>query len=299
MSKREAILRYNLIINKVRKRTCTFEEINEYLEDKSIELDYNLQVSKRTFKRDLEDIASLYDIVIKYNFSTKVYSIRYDGDQDVHERLLEAFDTFHALKVADELTHHIDFEKRRPQGTEHLYGLLHAVKNRLQVKFSYNKYFEGTITQRQVEPYALKEFKNRWYVLAKDIRDERIKSFGLDRVSELDITKVKFEHPTDFNVNTYYRHCFGIISSDDDEPEEVELWFDHGQGKYIKSLPLHHSQETMVDNEEELRIQLKIHVTHDFKMELLSYGHRVKVIRPQWLANELKETYRKAWEAYQ
>ncbi len=51
------------------------------------------------------------------------------------------------------------------------------------------------ITQRTAEPYALKEFKNRWYVMAKDSKDGNIKSFALDRHTNLDITKRNFESP--------------------------------------------------------------------------------------------------------
>ena len=75
---------------------------------------------------------------------------------------------FNSLNLAQDLTPFIHLEKRRPQGTENLYGLLHAIKNRLQIKFNYQKFWEEELSQRLVEPYALKEFKNRWYIMAKD-----------------------------------------------------------------------------------------------------------------------------------
>jgi hypothetical protein len=52
----------------------------------------------------------------------------------------------------------------------------------------------------------------------------------------------------------------------------MTLSFDDYQGKYIKSLPLHESQQTISDSENELQIKLKLYITHDFIMELLSYG---------------------------
>lgn len=187
MSKREAISRYNLIIKKLRKHPSTFKEIEDYLSLESDMQAYNFNVSKRTFQRDLEDIRSIYNIDIQYNNSQKHYFIDNDDQPDVNERILEAFDTFNALNITDRLSDYIHFEKRRPQGTENLYGLLHAIKNRLQIKFTYQKYWEDEISERLVEPYALKEFKNRWYVLAFDIKDNQVKSFALDRLSELEI----------------------------------------------------------------------------------------------------------------
>ncbi|MCZ2393239.1 MAG: WYL domain-containing protein [Chitinophagales bacterium] len=299
MSKRESIARYNLIIKKLRKRPATHAEIEEYLALESEIQAYNFNVSKRTFQRDRNDILSLYNIDILFDFSKKVYYIDFDEQPEANERILEAFDTFNALNLTDRLSKHIHFEKRKPQGTEHLYGILHAIKNQIQIKFVYQKYWEGELTERLVEPYALKEFKNRWYVLSKDLVDKKIKSFALDRLTDLGILKKKFNFPKDFDVNEHYRYCFGIISPNSHQPEDVVLSFNAFQGKYIKSLPLHDSQQILIDNEDELRIQLKLFITHDFFMELLSYGKNLKVLKPQSLIDDLKSTVRNIQSIYE
>lgn len=299
MSKRESIARYSLIIKKLRKGPVTFAEMKEYLALESEIQAYNFNISKRTFQRDRDDICTLYNIDILFDFSKKVYYIDFDEQPEASARILEAFDTFNALNVADRLSKHIHFEKRKPQGTEHLYGLLHAIKNQVQIKFVYQKYWEGEFTKRTVEPYALKEFKNRWYVLSKDLGDNTIKSFALDRLIDLEISKSKFTFPNDFDVVEHYRYCFGIISPNGHQPEDVILSFNVFQGKYIKSLPLHDSQQILIDNDEELRIQLKLFITHDFFMELLSFGQNLKVIKPQRLIDDLKLNVRDIQKIYE
>lgn len=298
MSKRESISRYNLIIKKLRKHPSSFSEISDYLAFESDLQEYNFNVSKRTFQRDIEDIRSVYNIDIQYDFSRKVYNIDFDQQSEVNERILEAFDTFNALNISDRLSDFIHFEKRRSQGTENLYGLLHAIKNKVQISFSYQKFWEDEITQRIAEPYALKEFKNRWYVLANDLKDKKVKSFALDRLSELEITKKKFQLPNDFNVNEHFKYCFGIISPNEYKPQEVILSFEPFQGKYIKTLPLHESQVILKDNEEELLIRLTLFITHDFFMEILSFGDNVKVIKPDSLITDLKKAYENALKLY-
>lgn len=298
MSKRESISRYNLIIKKLRKHPASFAEISDYLALESELQEYNFNVSKRTFQRDLEDIRSLYNIDIQFDFSRKVYSLDFDEQPDVNERILEAFDTFNALNLSDRLSANIHFEKRRPQGTENLYGLLHAIKNQWQIKFTYQKFWEDELTKRITEPYALKEFKNRWYVLANDLKDNQVKSFALDRLSGLDITKKRFQLPINFNVNEHYKYCFGIISPNGNKPVEIELSFDPYQGKYIKTLPLHETQQILIDNKEELRIKLTLFITHDFFMELLSYGENLRVIKPDSLIIDLKATFKKVLKLY-
>ncbi|PKP21243.1 MAG: WYL domain-containing protein [Bacteroidetes bacterium HGW-Bacteroidetes-20] len=298
MSKREYIARYTLIIQMLRKHPATFAEIEDYLALESDIQGYNYSISKRTFQRDLEDIRSLYNIYIQFDFSRKVYYIDFENQPEATERILEAFDTFNALNLSDRLSNNIHFEKRRPQGTENIYGLLHAIKNQVQIKFSYQKFWEDHLSLRNVEPYALKEFKNRWYVLAKDLKDKQVKSFALDRLSDLDISKKRFQLPNDFNVNDHYKYCFGIISPNDNPIEEIILSFTEEQGKYIKTLPLHHTQEILTDTKKEFRIKLQLYITHDFKMELLSYGDKVKVIAPKSLAEDIKKTLRDALGRY-
>jgi predicted DNA-binding transcriptional regulator YafY len=298
MSKREAIARYNLIINKLRRHPATFVEIADYLEFESELQGYNYTVSKRTFQRDLEDIRSLYNIDIEYDFSRKVYLIHFFDQQGLSERILEAFDTFHALNLSDRISSHIHFEKRRPQGTENLYGLLHAMKNNQQIKFTYQKFWEDEPTKRNAEPYALKEFRNRWYVLANDLKDSRVKSFALDRLSDLEITKKRFQAPGHFDVNQHFKYCFGIIGPNEHTPQNVILSFDPLQGKYIKTLPLHESQQILIDNQEELRVKLTVYLTQDFLMELLSHGQNLRVIEPERLVKEIKDSLQETLKQY-
>ncbi len=290
MSRKEAFIRYHLIIRKIRRNPSTLKEIEDFLARESELQEYDLQISKRTFKRDLEEILLIYNIDIQYDFSKKVYYINNDDQPELSDRLLESFDIVNALNLSDRVSKYIHFENRPPQGTENLYGLLHAIKNQLQIRFDYHIYWNNELTQRIVEPYALKEFRNRWYVLAVDMKDGQVKSFALDRLTELEITKTKFKKPIPFDVNEHYKNSFGIISPNSDTPEEIQLWFDQHQGKYIKSLPLHESQQVVSDDSNGLVIKLNLFLTHDFIMEILSHGNHVKVLKPEHLVETIMET---------
>ena len=117
-------------------------------------------------------------------------------------------------------------------------------------------------------------------------------------MTDLEITNTKFIVPPSFDMHELFRYCYGIITPTDQKPEGVILSFDPDQGKYIKSLPLHETQEVLIDTEDELRIRLKVYITHDFIMELLSYSNNVKVLQPASLANRLKGEYEKALKLY-
>lgn len=306
MSKRAYFSRYLLILKKLKaKPYSTYGELQAYIEN---QFDYlqmqddtlNIGFSKRTLQRDIREIRNLFGIGIEYSKLNKGYFISGDETENMNfQRMIEAFDIFNSLNLTQDLTPFIHLEKRRPQGTENLYGLLHAIKNRLQIQFTYQKFWEEELSQRLAEPYALKEFKNRWYIMAKDSRDGNIKSFALDRLSNLEITKQTYQHPQNYSIEQRYRYCFGIISPNGEEPQDIILSFDPFQGKYIKTLPLHDTQQVLADNDEETKIKLRLCLTHDLLMELLSFGDNMKVIEPRSLAVQVKQAHENAFRQYE
>lgn len=297
MSTRESILRYNLIIKKLQHTYASFEEIKDYLEVESEIRGDNLHITKRSFQRYLNVIRDLYGKDIAYDRNLKAYFIQEEVDPDIHNRMLDAFEIFNLLHEANDFKPFLSFETRRAQGFEHLIELLRAIKNKHVVKFSYHKFWEEDAKERILEPIMLKEFKGRWYLLANDKEVDKIKSFGLDRISQLLILNKKFSRSKNFNHEEYFHGCFGIISKNS-KPEKIVLSFEPLEGKYIKSYPLHASQKVLVDDEKEYVIQLKLCLSYDLMMELLSYGGQMKVVSPLKLRNMMKKSLEQSLKNY-
>ncbi len=179
MSKRGYITRYLLILKKLKaQRYCSLEELQRYVEKHSEYLKerdetLNIGFSKRTFQRDINEINKDFGVDIEYSRKEKGYYIS-SGEMDTtnFQRRMEAFDMFNALNLTDQTSAHILLENRHPLGTDHIHDLLLAIKNGLRVKFSYQKFWEEEITQRHLEPHALKEFKNRWYLIGKEVNGQ-------------------------------------------------------------------------------------------------------------------------------
>lgn len=299
MSKIEVIMRYNAIIKRLQKAPATLIEITADLAQLAELHDFRLSVSKRTFQRDVEDILSLFQISIEYDFSKKKYFILGNDDEYLSSRILEAFDTLNALNSSLGYSDYLDLEKNNAQGYNNFHGVLHAIKNRQQLAISYQSYWDEQPSSRIIAPYLLKEFKNRWYLIANDLAKNELRTYGLDRIEEITFSKKKFTYPTSFKPTVHFKDSFGIIRSDDDKPvQQVVLSFDAHQGKYIKSLPLHHSQKIVKDDEDALVIKLQIYVTFDFIMQLLSYGESVEVLEPPFLREAVKERLMAAVSLY-
>ena len=299
MSKKQFAKRYLLIINKLRRTPASFKDILLYLKSQSELEEQQYDISLRTFQRDLADIASIYNVEITYNRAQNVYEITHDQSDDRSERIIESFELLNALNLSNRYSEHLILEKRKPLGTEHLYGLLHAIKNNLEVHFMHQKYWDETDKQSRIaQPLALKESRNRWYLVATDTRDQKIKTFGLDRMSNLEIQSNTFKVDSTFNADTYFQDSFGIINSGSEKPQKVVLSFTVSEGHYIKSLPLHHSQMILSEDEQQTVFELHLHPTYDFVMELLSYGAEVQVLEPQSLREEIADKLRRAFELY-
>lgn len=114
----------------------------------------------------------------------------------------------------------------------------------------------------------------------------------------LAITNQTYQYPDNYSIEQSYRYGLGIISPNDEEPQEIILSFDPFQGKYIKSLPLHDTQQVLVDNDLVMKIKLKLCLTHNLVMELLSFGDNMKVIEPKSLADQIKQAHEKAYRQY-
>jgi predicted DNA-binding transcriptional regulator YafY len=298
MSNKLAIKRIHLIIRKLRSNPCSFIDLAAYLQKSSLGND-NYTISKRTFERDVIEIFEIYGIIIKYDRSQNVYEIVQEANEGKTNKIMESFQIYNALSLSDSIAKNIIIEKRKPLGTENLHLFIHAIQKKLEVQFTHEKFWESTHEKktRTVYPLALKEARNRWYLVSQDPNDNKFKSFSLDRITNLDIRHEKFEYPTDFNPKEKFEYAFGIIT-DGTKPEKIKLWFSHAQADYIKSLPLHHSQKVVSENENECIIELYLSPTYDFVMELLSIGKEVKVLEPESLKKEIIEKLEGALKLY-
>lgn len=287
MSKRTYFSRYQFLIARVRRGDYpSFTQLQTYIKQHE-----NIAFSIRTIYRDIDEIKQIFGVHILYSHQHKGYYIEENNLHNQYaQKMLEAFDVFNAFNMAEDMSQYIQAEQRKAQGTENLYLLLHAIKNRLQINFEYQKFYDKEATKRYIDPYLLKEFRNRWYVIGKDSFDERVKTFGLDRISEIEILHTKFEIDKLYRGKNSFEYCFGIIQGEHKKPEKIALSFTPFQGKYVKTLPLHHSQKVLVDNDQELRISLEVYPTHDLKMEILSYGTEVKIIAPQAFVKDITQT---------
>ena len=289
MSATDITVRHNLIIEILRKQQLTFEELSVYLEKQSAIYGYQLSKDKRTFQRDINIINELHGVVIKCNKTTNRYYVSEVENSTLQGRLNDSLHVLNAFRVAESHQDIIFFENRKSSGTENLHGLIHAAKKNLKVTFNYTKYWEQIPVKRTLQVYALKEAQQRWYVIGIDDNNNELRTFGLDRITDLEITNKPFKHNADINLASLFNDSFGILGYSN-KPETIELMFDKEQAGYIKTFPIHHSQKILSENIDNTVFQVKLIPSYDFLLYLLSFANRVKVLKPKKLQQEIVDT---------
>lgn len=293
MDKRDILLRMYLLVNYISSQGRSWDDIIHFLENESQYRSSDLTISRRQFQRDIHKINDIYKISIVYNKLKDKYEI--DRSDIGITSAIEAIDTLSILNLSDSKYIGVIFEQRRPTGGENIPKTLFAIKNQIVISFTYQKFYENYNEKRRILPYVVKESNRRWYILGLDLEKNELRVFAMDRVSDLEIGK-KLNRPTDISeIEKLFTNCFGIIlPKKHQNVEEIILSYSGFQGQYLKTMPLHHSQQILVDNGNEIQIKLNIYMTYDFIMEILSAGSKVKVISPESLKNTIREEHIKS-----
>jgi predicted DNA-binding transcriptional regulator YafY len=166
------------------------------------------------------------------------------------------------------------------------------MKQSCRIRFSYKSY---TRVQRVngvvLEPYFVKIFKQLWYVIGRNVKDGQIKTYALDRMSQLNLLHDNFEMPASIKPSEFFKDCFGIITNKN-KAKRVVLRVEPTQAKYFRALPLHHSQREEIHDDYSV-FTYRMRITYDLKEEIMSHGASIEVLEPAELKtiilNELQQ----------
>ena len=167
--------------------------------------------------------------------------------------------------------------------------VIEAMRDSLSVEIKYKSFWRQDEYTAEVEPYFVKVFKQRWYLIARNKIKDATRIYALDRIQALTQTGNTFVMPKDFSPEEYFYNCFGIIHDDNCPSETVELKVYGIQREYFRTLPLHHSQEETETEKDYSVFRYYLSPTYDFVQEILSHGCEVEVLSPGHLRDEIRK----------
>lgn len=292
--------RYIWLVDTIyRTKKITFEEINErWLRTAMSE---GKEIPLRTFHNHRKAIEEMFDINIECNKHGGYYYYIENADDmengGIRNWLLNTFAVNNLINESHNLKQRILLEDI-PSGRQFLTQLIEAIRDNLVVKITYQSYRKNTPNTFEIEPYCVKIFKQRWYVVAHSPYYGRIMIYALDRIIDLRNTDKIFIYPVDFDPKNYFKFSFGIIVDEDYDVERIRIKVNHIQYPYFMALPLHHSQQEIEKTAEYIVFEYSLHPTFDFLQELLAHGNDLEVLSPPWLREEMTDITKKMYELY-
>ena len=263
--------------------------VNEYKQD---------YLPESNFHRWKSTVEMLFDVHIKCNAYNEYY-IEEASDlrgTDLRTRLLNLMSVNNLLKDSEELSDRILFEPV-PSGEKFLTPIIEAMRDMTAINMKYQGFTRQKPATFSVEPYCLKVFKQRWYMLAYSPGLDKTMIYSLDRVHAIEPTKQKYKLPKGFNAEEYFKNTYGVTGMDE-EPEVIKICIDAMQANYLRTLPLHSSQEEIERNDDYSIFRFHMVPSYEFMQELRKYGSDVEVISPESVRAEFREDTESLYRIY-
>ena len=296
---RNLINRYVWLVDTInRYGRITLKDLNDaWL---SSEISEGKPLARRTFFHYRDGIEEMFDIDIKCDKSTFEYYIDDTGGENnarLRSWLMDSISMSGMLSGAHGIIERIMLENV-PSAREHLPVIIDALKQNHRIRFSYKNYTRSLPTDDIiVEPYFVKIFKQLWYVIGLNVKDGLIKTYSLDRMSNLNLLRDSFIMPEHIKPSEFFKDCFGIITNRN-SPKRIVLRVEPTQAKYFRALPLHSSQQEDVHDQYSI-FSYWMRITYDLKEELMSHGASIEVLEPPELKALIRTELEQALKNYQ
>ena len=284
-----------------RMKRLTLNEINERW--MQTDMSGGLPMSRTTFNRHRLAIEEMFDLCIGCKESGRK-SYYYIENIDVLENDKLQHWMLDALSIGKLLMENITLKDRIvlekiPAGKHFLNPIIGAMKQNRKLVLTYRKFGQEEPYTITVEPYAIKVFKQRWYLLAKNYKRSLPTIYAMDRMLNVQETDELFEFPEDFSTERFFKDFYGVLCHADEEVERIVIRAYPPLTHYLRTLPLHHSQKELQSTPKYADFEFYLHPTFDFLQELFAQTHEVEVLEPLRLRNSMKEYLLKALKRYE
>lgn len=283
---------YVWLVENLRNRRLTLKELQEAWLRSVINED-GKEFPPKTLRNHVKAIGSVFGIEIRCDRRTNEYYISNPEDlsgNGIREWMLDALSLNSALAESRNLKERISFEKV-PSGQQHLLTIIGAMRAGKVIIVSYRSFKSPAPRDFVLEPYALRQYKRRWYLYALKRGDSAPHIFALDRMQKVAEGDERFNMPADYDFLTRFSDNYGVYVYDGSTAERVLIRVPERQANYFRSLPLHHSQREVESADGYSIFSLWVCADdYDLQQDILSFGTAVEVLEPLRLRKKLGET---------
>lgn len=296
--------KYIWIVNKLYTTGgISYKELAKAWEN-SVQNDEGSTIPKRTFDDYRNAIEDTFDLNILCDASDGYKYKLHDAESlrkdTVKSWLLSSFAVNNCIQESRKLKQRILFE-RIPSGNESLMCIIQAMQESKILRLTYQSFHHDQPSTFLIEPYCVKVFKQRWYMVAHNPEKERIGIYALDRIQRLEQTNEVFTFPDSFDAEAYFRDSYGIMVTPEEldvETIRIKVSDKNNSRKYLRLLPLHSSQEETEKHTDYSVFTYRLYPTYDFFQEILSHGGEVEILSPEWVRKEIRTLIEEMLKVY-
>lgn len=267
----------------------TFDEICDRWEYSS--LYEGIPMARTSFNRHRDEIEEVFGIRIICDRSNGCrYSIADIGDLDRHSALNWMANTLSLNNIIAEnrTVHDRILLEPVPSEGETLRRAIEAMKTSRMIAVDYHNYQSEATLHYEVEPYCVKLYNRRWYVLVRFQAENAFRILSFDRICQLEILSTTFAMPRDFSVAAFFKDFYGIYYDPAIPMERITIRTYGKERYYVRDLPIHPTQTVVGSGDDYTDYEIRLRPTSDFKAYLLSQGEWLQVLTPQALADDIK-----------
>ena len=293
---------YTWLVNTIyRAKRITLAEINDKWQ--RTEMSEGMPLSRTTFNRHKDAIEDIFGIFIdcdrRDGYRYYIGNEEVLRENSVQNWMLSTLTVNNLISESMSIQHRIVLENIPSEG-EHLESAIAAMKENKKIEIRYRRYQSAEARTFLLSPYCIKLFRQRWYLLGR-FDDSGFAMFSFDRMEGLTVTEEPFKMDKDFDASEFFGECYGVVIGDGSQPVRVVLRAFGRERYYLRDLPLHHTQKELPGDEGQdfADFELTVRPTTDFKGQLLSRGAWLKVLEPQWLADEIRQWHEDSARMYE
>ena len=281
----------------------TIDEINMLWEDCPLS---DGPIPLRTFHEHRKGIKEMFGVEIVCDRSKgNVYYVKNPEvleKQKVAKWLLHKYSIPQGFATFNSMKDRILLEEI-PLGTSFLDDIIEAMQKNTELQIDYQRYEgeqgEEHLQTFHIQPYALKVFNRRWYLLGFIKEKDGLRTIALDRILHLEVLTTSFSLSEDFDARKYYANVVGIYANPDLPIVNVKIRAYGVQADYLRSTPLHKSQsEGKSKHGKFAEFTYKLCITPELISQLLAMGYKVEGLEPEDLREEIKNRINQMFNHY-
>lgn len=165
-----------------------------------------------------------------------------------------------------------------------------AIEDSRQTIITYQSRNATEPVEYAVNPYGLAFHRGSLYLIAHSLDHGEIRHFKLDRLHEVEVSKLPFKRPSDFDVAKHLARSFGVFHGTGDIC--VRVRFSPAAARYVRESTWHTSQRLYEQSDSGVIAEFTLSATEEIKAWVLSFGKEAEILAPA----ELREGVAKELE---